>query len=165
VSVLDRSLQPRGPGVWSGRLRLPEAGRYDVAFLLDSPRLLHCFSLEAKQDPALRRDLGALAVDFQGTPARARAGAPLQVRFRLLDPVTRAPRAGLAGVRLLSYLAPGQSRGEVAPREVAPGEYEAQLLLPRAGAFYLHVVVPSLAVKAADLPFHSVIVEPPAGSP
>lgn len=164
VAVVDRSLQPRGPGVWGGRLRLPAAGRYDVAFLLDAPRLLHCFSVEVKEDAGLRRELGALAVDFLDTPSRARAGDPLEVRFRLLDPATRAPRAGLAGVALVAYLAPGQARSEVAPREVAPGVYAASVRPPHTGAYYLHVVVPSLSVGPADLPFHSVIVEPSAAS-
>jgi YVTN family beta-propeller protein len=163
LAVLDRSLQSRGPGRWGGRLRLPAAGRYDVAFLLDAPRLLHCFSVDVEEDPARRHELGPLAVDFLDTPSRAPAGAPLEVRFRLLDPATGKPRGGLAGVGLVSFLAPGLSRSEVAPRELSPGLYAASVPVPRPGAYYLHVVVPSLSVKPADLPFHSVIVEPPAG--
>jgi YVTN family beta-propeller protein len=161
LAVVDRSLQPRGPGLWAGRLRLPAAGRYDVAVLLDAPRLLHCFSVDVKEDPALRHDLGPLAVDFLDTPSRAPAGVPLQVRFRLLDPATRQPRQGLEGVGLVSYLAPGLARSEVAPREVEPGVWAATLPAPQPGAYYLHVFVSSLAVKPSDLPFHSVIVEPP----
>jgi YVTN family beta-propeller protein len=164
VAVVDRSLQPRGPGLWGGRLRLPAAGRYDVAFLLDAPRVLHCFGVEVKEDPALRRDLGPLAVDFLDTPSRASAGGSVEVRFRLLDPATRTPRAGLAGVGLVSYLAPGLARSEVAPRELSPGLYAASVPVPRPGAYYLHVVVPSLGLKAADLPFHSVIVAPPTAA-
>jgi YVTN family beta-propeller protein len=159
VAVADRSLQELAPGLYGGKLRIPAAGRYDVAFLLDSPRVLHCFSLEALPNPALRQDLGALAVDFLDSPSRSQAGAPLALRFRLLDPATRQPRGGLGDVRVVGYLSPGQLRTELTPVEVSPGVFQATATPSRAGAWYFHVLVPSLGVKPSDLPFHSVVVE------
>jgi YVTN family beta-propeller protein len=160
VAVVDRSLKELAPGLYGGKLRIPAAGRYDVAFLIDNPPVLHCFSAEVAPNPALRQERGVLAVDFLDSPSRARAGEPLALRFRLVDPTSRAPRAGLADVKVLSYLAPGQQRTETSPREVAPGEFELSVVPAREGAMYFHVVVPSLSLKPADLPFHSVIVEP-----
>lgn len=162
VMVLDRSLKEEAPGVYAGRLRLPAPGRYDVAFLTEDPRVLHCFSAEVAPNPALQEQRGALAVRFLDTPARASAGAALPLRFQLLDPATRQPRAGLADVRVLGYLAPGQLRTELSPVEVEPGTYQVTASLARPGAWYFHVVVPSLSVGPSDLPFHSVIAEAPA---
>ena len=52
VTVVDRSLKEVAPGVYAGRLRIPVAGHYDVAFLLENPRVLHCFSADAAPNPA-----------------------------------------------------------------------------------------------------------------
>lgn len=160
VTVVDRSLKEIAPGVYSGKLRVPAAGRYDVAFLLDSPRLLHCFSAEAKENPALQEKLGLLAAEFLDVPPRAAAGSTLPLRVKLTDPRTHAARTGLRDVRVLHYRAPGQERTEVAAREVGGGVYEAPVRLGAPGAYYLYVAVPSLRVRPDELPFRSVIAGP-----
>ncbi len=43
VMVVDRSLREIKPGIYSTTIKLPASGRYDVAFLNDSPRVSHCF--------------------------------------------------------------------------------------------------------------------------
>jgi YVTN family beta-propeller protein len=53
VTVVDRSLKEISPGVYAGRLRLPVAGHYDVAFLVDNPKVVHCFGTDAAPNPAL----------------------------------------------------------------------------------------------------------------
>ena len=75
ATVVDRSLKEIAPGTYGGKVRLPMAGRYDVAFLLDNPRVLHCFSADAVANPAARKGLGELAVEFVDFPARASAGS------------------------------------------------------------------------------------------
>lgn len=165
VTVVDRSLKEVAPGVYTGKLRIPAAGRYDVAFLLDSPRVLHCFSAEAKANPLLEERLGVLAVEYLDVPARATAGDALTVRFRLTDPRTRAPRAGIADVRLVHFRAPGRDRAEVAAREVGEGVYEATARLGAPGAHYLYVGAPSLKVRFDELPYRSVVAVPPGGAP
>ncbi|HEX7624310.1 MAG TPA: hypothetical protein VF400_12115 [Anaeromyxobacteraceae bacterium] len=71
--------------------------------------------------------------------------------------MSHLPRTGIGDIRVISYAAPGQLRGESIPREVGDGVYEATATLSRAGAWYFYVVVPSLGVKHTDLPFHSVV--------
>src|SRR5678816_778703 len=44
VMVWDQSLREASPGVYSTNLKLIGAGDYDVAFLLDTPRVSHCFN-------------------------------------------------------------------------------------------------------------------------
>ena len=45
VKVVDRSLRPRGSGVYETFARLTEPGTYDLAVFLDAPRLIHCMSV------------------------------------------------------------------------------------------------------------------------
>src|SRR6185436_9098534 len=56
VMVVDRSLRETTSGVYTTTTKLPKSGIYDVAFLLDSPRLTHCFSAEAKPNPDVPRE-------------------------------------------------------------------------------------------------------------
>ena len=101
VAVVDRSLKEVEPGVYSGKVRVPVAGQYDVAFLLDNPRILHCFSAEVRDNPALSRDGRSLTAEFIDLPLRTPQGFAVPVRFRLLDTRSRKPRAGLGDVRVL----------------------------------------------------------------
>lgn len=158
VTVVDRSLKEIEPGLYAGKLRVPAAGRYDVAFLLEAPRVLHCFSAEARANPALAEDPGALAVDFVGVPDRAAPHGEVKVRLRLGDPRTRAPRTGLADVTLLQHRAPGKDRAQVPAREVGEGVYEATVRLGPPGAYYLFVSVPSIGARWDQLPYRSLVV-------
>jgi YVTN family beta-propeller protein len=158
VSIADRSLKQVEPGVYSGTVRIPAAGRYDVAFLSQSPPLVHCFSVEAKDDPSRHEKRKALEIKYVDPPPVAAAGA-LPLRFTLTGGEDHEPRKGLADVRVRYFLVPGEFRREVAAREVEAGVYEAVLEVARQGAYYAYVSVPSLAVRYGDLPFRSVLVE------
>jgi hypothetical protein len=157
VTVVDRSLKEVEPGVYAGKVRLPEAGRYDVAFLLDSPRVLHCFSADVAVDPLAQKLRRSLAIEYLDFPSSALAGGTLKVRFRLSD-ATDAPRAGVRDLRVRWFVPPGNDRGEADAREVASGVYEASAPLGQAGAYYLHVVSRSLGVGAGGLPFRTLRV-------
>ncbi|EPX62745.1 hypothetical protein D187_008933 [Cystobacter fuscus DSM 2262] len=158
VQVVDRSLSEVEPGVYSARLRLPVAGRYDVALLLDAPRVLHCFQVEAKANPALKKALGALEIEYLDAPARLVVGQKPLLRFRLRDASTHQPATGLEEVKVLTYAAPGRQRAEVAARELGEGVYEVEPSLPRAGSYYLYVAVPELKLKYGDLPYRTLWV-------
>src|SRR5262249_10804691 len=47
VAVVDRSLREAARGTYTTIARLPTAGMYDLALLLDNPRVAHCFELDA----------------------------------------------------------------------------------------------------------------------
>ncbi|HZH12880.1 MAG TPA: cytochrome D1 domain-containing protein [Archangium sp.] len=158
VSVVDRSLQEIEPGVYSARIRIPAAGRYDLAFLMDSPRFLHCFSLEAKENPAMKQARSALELEYLDFPARLTEGEVPRLRFKLSEPGTHEPVAGLGDVTVLTYAAPGRLRAEVTAREVEDGVYEARPTLASAGAYYLYVSVPSKKVDYGGLPYRTLWV-------
>lgn len=158
VSVVDRSLREVEPGVYSARVRVPVAGRYDVAFLLDSPRVLHCFEVEAKENPAQKQARSALELEYLDLPARLTAGEVPRLRFKLREPGTHQPAAGLGDVTVLTYAAPGRQRAEVIAREVEEGVYEARPTLASTGAYYLYVSVPSRKVGYGGLPYRTLWV-------
>ncbi|MHC4854538.1 MAG: cytochrome D1 domain-containing protein, partial [Planctomycetota bacterium] len=54
AQVVDRSLREEAPGVYAGRVRIPEEGEYLVAVMLSDPLLVHCFEFTAKPNEALQ---------------------------------------------------------------------------------------------------------------
>lgn len=153
VEVVDRSMQEREPGVYSSTVRLPESGTFEVAFLLDSPSLLHCFELEAQPNPALADAGPALTVEFLDRPRVAPVGETVAMRFRLADRRSGRARDDLADVSVIYFAAPGGRRTQASARHVGDGVYEAPLTLASAGAYYLYVACPSAGVAPNDLPF------------
>lgn len=157
VSVVDRSLKELTPGVYAGKLRLPAAGHYDVAFLLDNPKVVHCFGTDAAINPALAQQDG-LDVEYLGLPAKLDTGGPVEVRLRLIGTRDRKPRAGLADVLLSSHVVPGRHRRQVVAREVGEGIYAATLPLLHPGVHYVFVSVASLRLAANAIPYRTVQV-------
>ncbi len=157
LEVVNRSLRENKPGSYGTTVRLPAAGKYDVALLLDSPRLVHCFAAEVKPNPSIKRAGPPLGVEYLTKNRKVKVGETVSLRFRLSDPETRKPQTGLSDVRVLYYAAPGQSRNEVPAREVEDGVYEAALSFPRSGAYYIYVASPSAKAKYADLPFLTLV--------
>lgn len=157
VSIVDRSLKEESPGVYAASVRIPEAGKYDVAVIMSAPRVVHCFGMEAQPDEKARAALGSTAIEYVDAPPRVAPG-DRTLRFRIVDPSSHEAKRGLADVRVVHFLAPGRARAEVAAKEVGDGLYEAKLSLATPGAYYVHVGIPSLGVKPGDLPYHTVVV-------
>jgi YVTN family beta-propeller protein len=158
VAVVDRSVREVAPGTYTAALRLPEAGRYDVAFLLDSPRVLHCFAVEVAPNPLLTRHDGRVAVEYLDLPAEARAGAPVRLRVKLTDPRGGAPLAGVGDVRITWYQPPGAARETAIGRDAGDGVYEADVSFGAPGPWYVQVTVPSLSAGPGEVPHRSLLV-------
>ncbi len=162
VTVVDRSLKEVEPGVYGGRVRIPVAGTYDVAFMLQAPAVLHCFSAEAAENPLVAKDREPLTLTYQTTQRQYKVGEAAVVRFRIADGKSGEPKVGLATLSALYFLAPGRRRTEVKVTEVGDGVYEARLDLVEPGAWYLHVGVPSLKIGYERLPYFSLLALAPA---
>ncbi|MCU1725239.1 YncE family protein [Pseudomonas sp. 5P_5.1_Bac1] len=156
--VIDRSLREVAPGVYSSTVKLPAAGDFDVAFLLNQPQIIHCFStaVAAAPDAAHRR---TPRVEFLMDRPVVRQGSPFVARFRLLEG-SGEPREGVRDLSLRYFLAPSSRARSSEVEEVGEGVYQAALQLSEAGAWYLHVQAPSLGDAFAEKNYTSLRVLP-----
>jgi YVTN family beta-propeller protein len=161
VTVVDRSLREVEPGVYVSRAKMPAAGRFDVAFSLDSPRMLHCFSTDVAANPRRLAARKGIGVDYLVASREVIAGTPAAVRFRLYDGSSGTPHGGLKDVRVMSMPATGRARTEVAAIEIDDGVYEAQIAVPEAGAYYVFVASDTLNKGFRDLPYLTLMSRAP----
>ncbi|HEX6085992.1 MAG TPA: hypothetical protein VF266_15775, partial [Thermoanaerobaculia bacterium] len=127
------------------RTKVPAAGTYDVAFFLDSPRVLHCFDLAVKGDPRPSRREVAIETILDKKPIVA--GETLEVRFRLRDAGTREPHRNVADVHALAFLTPGTWQKRVALEPADDGTYRVKLPVPQAGIYYVFLESDSLRLQ------------------
>ncbi|MBW1882192.1 MAG: cytochrome D1 [Deltaproteobacteria bacterium] len=155
VSIVDRSVRETARGVYSAQFRVPTGGDYDVAFLLDSPWVDHCFAFTAAPNPTLAAagSQHGVRVDFLNEQRQVVVGQTLELRFVLSEPATGAPLSGLNNVVVLATRPPGawQRRRPASPLE--DGRYQVSVPADEAGTYYVSVAVPSLGIDFADLPF------------
>ncbi|HWT70157.1 MAG TPA: cytochrome D1 domain-containing protein [Pseudomonas sp.] len=160
--VIDRSLREVEPGLYSARIKLPPAGRFDVAFLLNQPSIVHCFSTVVEADNSSVKTAGAPTVEFMLERSTAALGSPYTVRFRIVQGKQKTSRSGVKDVQVRYFLAPSSRPQLVAARDVGDGVYEAPVTLDQKGAWYVHVRAPSLGATFGDQTFASVRVLPDA---
>src|SRR4051812_43392434 len=164
VLVVDRSLREVRPGVYETVATLGPAGSYELALLLDSPRIIHCFPFTVAADPA-RAAAGRPPLDVEvKTAGAARAGDETTVRLRITDPATGAPRRGLRDVQVLTFLSPGVWQQRQWADEVGEGLYESRFRPPDAGLYFLFVGVESAGLPLQKSPSVSLTVGAPAVS-
>ncbi|MFP3678049.1 YncE family protein [Pseudomonas sp. SIMBA_041] len=158
--VIDRSLREVEPGLYSARIKLPSAGRFDVAFLLNQPNIIHCFTALVEPDPSIAQHPGVPQVEFMLDKSTATLGSPYVVRFRIVQGQQQTRRSGVKDVQVRYFRAPTSRVQEVAALDVGNGIYEAPVTLDQNGAWYLHVRAASLGANFDDKTFASVRVLP-----
>ncbi len=160
VMVIDRSLRQREPGQYAGRVSLPAAGRYDVAVLVDAPRVAHCFELQVEPPVDPRAAAPRARLELLVDESELVSGRPARVRVRLLDPVAAAPRTGLKDALLLAVQPPGvwQQRAALRPVPDREGLYEAEVAFPEPALYYFFVGIPSLGLGLNEVPFVTATV-------
>ena len=152
--VVDRSLREIKPGVYSTTIKLPASGRYDVAFLNDSPKVAHCFEISADTNPALKQKQPiALRIEHQMKETNLAVGKDFVFRFKLIDTATGNPKADLKDVRVLTFLSPGVWQRRDIATSVGDGVYELKINVPQTGVYMLFVESSSMGVRYVDLPY------------
>ena len=162
IEIVDRSLGERRPGVYSGQVKIPVEGTYDIAFMMDTPRFLHCFSAEVVPNPEIKASTGKMALDFQVAERRIPVGGSATVRFRLTDPQTGKPASDIPDVTLLYYRSDGRGRTVAPARALGDGLYEARVNIKHASTYYAFVGSRSAKLSYTDLPFLSLMGTPAA---
>jgi DNA-binding beta-propeller fold protein YncE len=151
VLVSDRGLRETSPGVYTANVAIPTGGTFDVAFLLDSPRVARCFEAKAIPDPeAAARRLATTAIVPLFAHARVALGSPLRMRFRATDPATGKVRSDVEDLQVVTVLAPGNWQERQRARPLEDGTYEVTVTPPEKGLYYVHWQCPSLGLRFAQ---------------
>ena len=152
--VVDRSLREIKPGIYSTTVKLPASGRYDVAFLNDSPSVSHCFDLSADANPSLKEEKPvALRIEHQLKDLTLPVGKDFTFRFKLTDAATGNPKADLKDVRVLTFMSAGGWQRRDLATSVGNGMYEIKINVPESGVYMVFVESASMGVKYRDLPY------------
>lgn len=153
VMVVDRSLREVTAGVYTTTTKLPKSGVYDVAFLLDSPRITHCFNAEAKPNPDVPREKQvALRIEYLNKEKQLRVAENFKLRFKLVDNATSRAKSDLKDVRVLTMLSSGIWQKRDFAQPVGDGIYELDLKVPQTGLYLVFVESRSQGVSFRQLP-------------
>jgi YVTN family beta-propeller protein len=154
VLVADRSLREVKSGTFETVTKLPRGGAYDVAFLLDSPRVTHCFDASAAANPAVVRERPVtLAVEYLDRERTLAVGEDFKLRLRLTDKATGKPVDGLKDVQVLTFLSPGVWQNRAYARGAGGGVYELNINVPEPGLYMVFVQSRSSGVAFRQLPY------------
>jgi YVTN family beta-propeller protein len=153
VLIVDRSLRETTPGIYSATVKLPASGRYDVAFLADSPRIAHCFEATADPNPLLKEQQAvALRIEHQSKDKLLQVNQAFPFRFKLIETKTNKVKDDLKDVRVLTLLASGTWQRRDIAKSLGNGVYEVNLNLPESGFYKVFVESGSMGVSYKDLP-------------
>jgi YVTN family beta-propeller protein len=148
VLAVERNLRERSPGVYETTVKLPEAGSYDVAFLVDVPKIVSCFDLPISPDPA-RAALkqSKLQIESRSDPTGS-VGQPVHLRFRVTDAGTNAPEDGIADIVVLVE-APGLWQRRQVARSAGDGVYTVEYIVPVPGVYSVFLASASKGLNYA----------------
>jgi len=153
LMVVDRSLREVTSGVYSTTTKLPKSGNYDVAFLLDSPRITHCFTAEAKSNPDVPREKRvAIQIQYLNKDNKLNVAEDYKLRFKLIDSTTLKAKSDLKDVRVLTLLSSGIWQKRDFARSVGNGVYELDIKVPQTGSYFIFVESRSQGVSFRQLP-------------
>ncbi|HEX8130501.1 MAG TPA: cytochrome D1 domain-containing protein [Pyrinomonadaceae bacterium] len=149
----DASLRETAPGVYSTKAQLTAQGNYDVAFLLDAPRIVNCFEMSIKENPEYqkRREV-AIRIEPMLKERNLRTGENAQIRFKVTDSATKLPRTDLKDMGVLTFLAPGIWQQRHWAKPLGDGIYEINFVPPQSGVYYIFFQCPSLGVTYRQIP-------------
>jgi DNA-binding beta-propeller fold protein YncE len=151
VLAVNRNLRETKPGVYSTTVRLAKGGRFDVPFLLDSPKMTQCFDYSVTLPTDLVKEEPSKVVKLERLfePATT-AGAPMTVRVRLVDGNGK-PLQDVQDLRVLTFT-PALHQTRTFAKPVGDGVYEATVVPPHAGVYYVFFESSSLDKTYRQLP-------------
>jgi YVTN family beta-propeller protein len=160
VLTVDRSLRERRPGVYETVARLPAPGEYNLAFLLDRPRITNYFDVTVKPDPErVKRAKSAILIEVQDKVPDLVVGMPARLRFRIADRGTGQAKNGLQDVTVLTFSPGGwQRRYRAAP--CGEGTYAIEMTPPRPGVYYFYAESPTAGAQLNQHWFLTLNVTP-----
>jgi YVTN family beta-propeller protein len=154
VSVIDRSLRQEAPGVYVGSVRVPTSGTYQVAFLLDSPRVVYCFEMTVKPNPSLAEERvdSPPEMEFLTETRQLKVGEAFTLQFSLTDPEGDQPLADLTDVLAVANQTAGNWNQRSVATALGEGLYEIEIQVPQPGLYTLYFAIPSQGANFNLLP-------------
>ncbi len=155
VTILDRSLHETSPGLYQGGVRFPKRGEYDVAFLLNTPQVVHCFKVTVEPNPELAEKLRAAAppeLEVLTELQPFTAGETFTIQFKLADPVTDEPVDDINDLLVMVVKAGGNWNQNYRTAPQGDGVYQLELAIPKPGLYQVMFAVPSLQLQYNQLP-------------
>jgi DNA-binding beta-propeller fold protein YncE len=151
--ILDNGLRETASGLYSTTVRLAGAGSYDVAFLLDSPRVVSCFNFTVAENPALAQPAqAAIKIVPVMKETSLRVGESFNLRFKVIDLVSNQPKVNIEDMGVLVFLAPGIWQQREPAKQTGGGEYEISFVPPQPGVYYIYFQTLSLGFRFSQLP-------------
>ncbi len=152
VRTVARTLKETTRGAYTAQIRIPAEGNYDVAFMLHSPFMLHCFQFAAERNPVIAKLEQDFPVQMKALTEKrdVKVKEDFAFRFELRDFNDR-PREGLKDVFVKAVLTPGSWFETYQAAEVGNGVYEVALNFPKPGIHYLFFKIPSLKADFAKI--------------
>lgn len=149
--ILNRSLQETSSGVFEAPVSIEKSGNYDVALMIDQPRIVHCFTAKLINNATAiqHQKQTVIKVEFLTTKTQVvtQDNTDTVLSFKLLDTSNGQPITGVQDVRLLVFEPPGLWQKREWLQEVSEGVYQTNLSFPHAGQFNLLVEAKSQALE------------------
>ena len=152
VTFVDRSLRQEAPGIYSGKVRIPAGGDYQVALLLDSPRLLHCFEFTAKPGENEIRASSNVTVKFLDPNYTVKRGEKFKLKVLVEDSSLDQPISNIGDLVVSVNMISGNWSQRYQAVSVGDGVYEIELTLPQTGTFNVLLNINSRGLTMGDLP-------------
>jgi hypothetical protein len=160
LGIVDRSLRQSERGTYSTIARLPQPGVYDLTLLLDSPRVAHCFALDAAAGFGV--NASATRLDPVTLPQTVAVGSTVALAFRATRPSAQPVSAKSAVATALVILSPGSWYKRVPMVLADDGTWRLEFIPPRAGAYLLAFDAPDLGLDVDSGPHFALeAVGPP----
>lgn len=163
LMILNRSLQETAPGVFEAPVSIEKSGNYDVAVMIDQPRIVHCFTAKLINNAAAiqNQKQTVIKVEFLTTKTQSviQANTDTVLSFKLLDTSNGRLITGVQDVRLLAFEPPGLWQKREWLQEVSEGVYQTNLSFPHAGQFNLLVEAKSQALEFTKQTLNTVKVQ------
>lgn len=152
LAVWDASLREAEPGVYRTTAQLASHGSYDVAFLLDSPRIVNCFEATVSENPEYKKKMQVpIKVEPLDKGQTLTVGEKVRLRLKVTDAVTGQPKS-VKDLGVLTFLSPGIWQQRDWAQAVGEGIYEVTFTPPQEGVYYIFFQCPSLGLQYRQLP-------------
>ncbi len=157
VAIVDRSIRETEKGVYSARIRVPKAGAYNVAFVIDSPWVDQCFTFTAEADPRQKNqnEKAPPKIEFLTKETSTQVGQEFKLVFSLKIPTGETLEEDIGEVLVLATRPPGYWQTRKTAKRLPDGNYEVILIPDQPGLYIVSFAIPSLKLDFTRLAYTS----------